>query len=248
MSTSKNQISTNVPALSRKNNYPLCALAYSKFDVKACHECLSVEFEKEKHKARKLNRRAALIRIAAREETRLVRCFSERSYICTRFLFLSTDVCNDEVFYPTISADSSGDTKVSGFPGESSSQSNRKGSRLQKKLLSSSELPDPGRVVTVVAVKYGGEDCLACLLVVHEVLLVSTENAYLWMVERTKHTTDCLCEWKTTGKKIEQFKMGPLRPLSVFEVNLGNHNKVDIFNVHADSIKRKRRKRGKGIV
>lgn len=42
--------------------------------------------------------------------------------------------------------------------------------------------------------------------------------------------------------------MGPLRPLSVFEVNLGNHNKVDIFNVHPDSIKRKRRKRGKGIV
>lgn len=215
-SPAENQMSVNVPELSRKNDHTvdgtLCVLAYSNTDIGACGACLNSQFKNEKHKARTLSKMNALIRIHAKKETELAKCIGDSGEPCTGFLFPSTEVCKDEKFYPITSTHSSEDEKgfsivANGFPAESSSQSNGKKTRL-------SILPDPSRVVTVVGVKYVHSNCLACLLMLYEVLLVSTEDEYLWMVEHEEPTMNCDCTWEKTGTRLEKFKMNPLRPVA----------------------------------
>ncbi|KAL0584127.1 hypothetical protein ABG067_006011 [Albugo candida] len=250
-SPAENQMSVEMLVVRRKNDDTVdgtaCILAMSIFKVNACCECLDSLFEKEGHKARKLNQRDALISIPATMKAGLAKCFHKNGQACTQFLFLSSEVCNDAMFYPTSSAVISGDRKGSstGFDnrrnairssGKSSSQSDYKLSLLIDEFSSLSLLPDPSRVVAVVAARYEGEGCLACLLLVHEVLVLSTEENYIWMVERKEGTPECKCTWKATGKRIQHFKMGLLRPIPYDLAEPAVHYDTSITNIEAHRI------------
>lgn len=114
---------------------------------------------------------------------------------------------------------------------EMPSRSNHKLSPLGDISNSRSILTDFIRVntVTIVAAKYKGESCFACLLLVHEVLLVSTLDNYLWMVERKENIPKCECNWEATGKKIQHFKKGPLRPIPYDWAKSSLYLEVDFY-------------------
>ncbi|CCI43725.1 unnamed protein product [Albugo candida] len=174
-------------------------------------------------------------------KARLATCFFKIGHTCFEFLFLSTEVRNDEVFHPTTSTHSSEVKKPfpigierkrgSDLPSKMPSQSSHKLSPLGDISNSRSILTDFSRVntVTVVAANYKGETCLACLLRVHEVLLVSTVDNYLWMVERKGNILKCECNWEATGKKIQHFKKGPLRPIPYDWARSSLYLKVGVY-------------------
>nr|CCA23469.1 AlNc14C195G8544 [Albugo laibachii Nc14] len=55
---------------------------------------------------------------------------------------------------------------------------------------------DSGQPVNIVRIKYRKAKCLACYALVHEVLMVSTEVRYVWMVEPKRVASVCRCNWK----------------------------------------------------
>nr|CCA18957.1 AlNc14C60G4418 [Albugo laibachii Nc14]CCA24844.1 AlNc14C261G9823 [Albugo laibachii Nc14] len=73
-----------------------------------------------------------------------------------------------------------------------------------------------GMWLSTVIVKYdGGSDCLACLLLLHEVLLVSLSNSNVCMIEK-KEGLECAC--KTTLKEAFQ----PLKIHSLQQIRMAD--------------------------
>nr|CCA25447.1 AlNc14C298G10340 [Albugo laibachii Nc14] len=73
-----------------------------------------------------------------------------------------------------------------------------------------------GRFVNAVVIKYGTTECLVCLTLMHEIILLSITNAYAWMIEPQKEALGCECmakDWKEKWHKFEHFNIHSLRPI-----------------------------------
>nr|CCA23483.1 AlNc14C195G8558 [Albugo laibachii Nc14]CCA26699.1 AlNc14C403G11396 [Albugo laibachii Nc14] len=82
--------------------------------------------------------------------------------------------------------------------------------------------------VTIVRVRYKTKRCLACYVLVHDVLVVSTIEGYVWMVE--PKTGDWLCNCAMTADSIFEYSRGILGlqqvPLSELNVHLYGHDSL----------------------
>nr|CCA18807.1 AlNc14C56G4277 [Albugo laibachii Nc14] len=168
--------------------------------------CLEKEFENDQCTASKINNAESLIQIPDGQRKKLANCINKPNKgMCTRFLIISDKVCEDKVFYPypapsNVSNDAqrdqnvrrrkaiqspniaSNDKRTHSF-GPDLPQVKRRKSRSLNPSSDQIVSADSNPVVTFVAVQFEVELCLACYILVHEMLLVYFEAKYAWMVK-----------------------------------------------------------------
>ena len=203
-----------------------CIIAHSdvgNFDgLKYCRMCLIPDIT---NCLMKLNEVSLLLRIEdVHLKAKLSSCITNSNRLaCDRFQFIPNEICDYEAFN-SYGAEHSKEMKLNAMFKilESGSYSTRArctdntDSGCQRKdietndhsLIRPEEEGDrshdtsSGIWLSTVIVKYdGGSDCLACLLLLHEVLLVSLSNSNVCMIEK-KEGLECAC--KTTLTHVEQ--------------------------------------------
>ncbi|KAL0590203.1 hypothetical protein ABG067_001848 [Albugo candida] len=75
-----------------------------------------------------------------------------------------------------------------------------------------------GQVVTIVMATYHTNECLKCLALVHEVLIVSTVKRYVWMIDSNRESPACNCAIIDEKSRLENLDIHSLRAISAIEV------------------------------
>ncbi|CCI47018.1 unnamed protein product [Albugo candida] len=75
-----------------------------------------------------------------------------------------------------------------------------------------------GQVVTIVMATYHTDECLKCLALVHEVLIISTAKRYVWMIDSNRESPACNCETIDERSRLENLDIHSLRAISALEV------------------------------
>nr|CCA27777.1 AlNc14C678G12389 [Albugo laibachii Nc14] len=81
-----------------------------------------------------------------------------------------------------------------------------------------SSLPEIDGDTTLILVTYSSSKCLICLTLLHEVVLLSTESTYIWMVKPKEEAPACDCEWNTYTV-IQSLPSHSLRPMSAVQIH-----------------------------
>nr|CCA21675.1 AlNc14C130G6924 [Albugo laibachii Nc14] len=169
-----------LPIALTQDHYSECVLAYHD-ELESCHACLGLA----EIKPVEFTEISSLSNVIADDKRDLANCIStSRRKACARFVYIPNEVCeyHASTLKPSIH-------KFFGWM-----ISNLKSLRSHHNPHPVVTYVHPHPTDTLVLAEYNSYSCLKCLLLLHDVYIISTKKSYVWMVKNQAGTGTCNCE------------------------------------------------------
>nr|CCA23195.1 AlNc14C184G8292 [Albugo laibachii Nc14] len=208
ISASASMWNENQPTLWRKES--VCVMAYYSSPLE-CSACLDTEI---KTSSKFHSDVTSMKSVSSENIIHLGKCISDKTVLkCDKIVLFPKEMCNFWDMQKNMppseheSQFSKVDEKSKHLNVEK--ERNIEGKKLQESTPAASSshesqheshLTHHNLPVIIVRVLYRGPKCAACFLLVHEVLVVSTEPRYVWMVEPKNDARHCDCPYEANYK------------------------------------------------